>query len=74
MYGNTERDHDICSVIYENNIDGVTLSLSSLCCRRRAFIVTDDTVASLYLDKFKNSALDRFDICGTVILKHGEGS
>ena len=30
MYGNTERDHDICSVIYEKNIDGVTLSLSSL--------------------------------------------
>ena len=74
MYGNTERDHDICSVIYEKNIDGVILSLSSLCCRRKAFIVTDDTVASLYLDKFKNSALDRFDICGTVILEHGEGS
>lgn len=74
MYENSGRYPDMCNVIYENNIDGVAQSLSSLCSARRVFIVTDDTVAALYLDALVSSARNKLDICGTVILKHGEGS
>ncbi len=67
------KDHSYDIIIENNLLDNINTYVKNVYKNKKIFIITDDKVASLYLDKVVN-ALKKDFIVDYVIIKNGEAS